>query len=100
MCPSRQRGFRLGGDDPVGPDDDFLFLGSIGAAKVLIKAFDRTEGDVIGLSGTGLTSFDDLPGHIITNGDSVIDLGAALGEGSSVIIVAGVTDLEEADFLF
>ena len=64
--------------------------------------FDRSEGDRIDLTATGLT-WAQLSGSIdVASGDSTIDIGEALGGAadSHTVAVRFVTDLVEVDFLF
>lgn len=99
----------------VGGEDTFVFGVNNGAD--LITDFRRTDddgvgetpeliGDKINLTATGL-SWDDLAGHINVNGIggyTIIDLGQAIDDtamaGVDQILVSGVTDLVEADFVF
>ena len=98
-----------------GGEDTFVFGVNNGAD--LITDFRRTDddgvgetpeliGDKINLTATGL-SWDDLAGHININvigGYTIIDLGQAIDDtamaGVDQILVSGVIDLVEADFVF
>jgi hypothetical protein len=93
-------------DNAMGGADTFHFNGEGGTNT--IGDFRSGDGDKISIDGTGLSWADlslfittgDFTGLGAAGQDTRIDIGEALGEGSSVIIVAGVTDLQESDFLF
>lgn len=86
-----------GGDDTLaggGGGDVFRFCGNGGTDLVS----DFTHGqDVLDLTGYGLT-FADL-NTMVVGGNLWIDV-AAPGLGASVIVLAGVTSVDESDFLF
>jgi hypothetical protein len=108
----------------VGGADTFVFGSENGTATIM--DFRRTEGisgterDQIDLtaalvSGGGALSWGDLDTDgiggmlddgdafvTIVGGDTLIDLGLAAGGPAdvNVLTVAGVTDLEESDFIF
>lgn len=94
-----------------GGADTFVFGDTDG--KDTIMDFRHADGDRIELNGTGLTWADlDSDGSgllgagdafvTLTNGSSVIDLGAATEHAAGLhqVVVAGVTDLAAGDFLF
>jgi len=83
------------------------FAVTAGDGLDVITDFVRGE-DVIDLSGyEGLTDFEQLGEFLdtdVSEGSTTIDLGAAASEGdevgSDVLIVGGLTELAEDDFLF
>jgi hypothetical protein len=97
----------------TGGADTFVFGPNNGNDR--IADFRSADGDTINLVATGLvwTDFNGLTGDLvldnsdafvsIVDGNTVLDLGAAVGDetvGVNIVTVTGVTGLVEGDFDF
>jgi Ca2+-binding RTX toxin-like protein len=103
-----------GDDNLLGGDGNDTFVFTHGAGLDTIEDFVSGR-DVIDLSGyEGITDFADLSALFDTttsDGNTVIDLSAAVGDGADhgadgatagddTLTVNGITDLTETDFIF
>ena len=88
---------RAGNDVLTGGTGADTFVYADGGGVDVITDFNRTEGDLIDVSGvSGIFSFADIQSRAISaSGSTIIDFG-----GGNILTLSGVASVQQSDFIF